>query len=150
VQAKNGPFRETEIWEVPSGLLSQGEDLSAGAVRKVKEETGIETDFVKVIGFRHTHKVVYEKSDLLFLCILHPLTSTIAKQELEHANVQWIPLSQFSAQDYLQDQKMLKKMIDVCISTLEGGHNGFSPRNMQTGRKRGSRYFYYNTDDCKD
>jgi hypothetical protein len=110
----------------------------------------IETDFVKVIGFRHTHKVVYEKSDLLFLCILHPLTSTIAKQELEHANVQWIPLSQFSAQDYLQDQKMLKKMIDVCISTLEGGHNGFSPRNMQTGRKRGSRYFYYNTDDCKD
>lgn len=63
---------------------------------------------------------------------------------------QWIPLSQFSAQDYMQDQKMLKKMIDVCISTLEGGHNGFSPRNMQTGRKRSSRYFYYNTDDCKD
>ncbi|CAM6019507.1 unnamed protein product [Sphagnum balticum] len=150
VQAKNGALRETEIWEVPTGLLNQGEDLSAGAVRKVKEETGIETDFIKVIGFRHTHKVVYEKSDLLFLCLLHPLTSTIAKQELEHANVQWIPLSQFSAQDYLQDQKMLKKMIDVCISTLEGNHNGFSPRNMQTGRKRGSRYFYYNTDDCKD
>jgi hypothetical protein len=48
-------------------------------------------DDIQVIvgsGCRHTHKVVYEKSDLLFLCILHPLTSTIAKQELEHANVQ--------------------------------------------------------------
>jgi ADP-ribose pyrophosphatase YjhB (NUDIX family) len=46
VQAKNGAFGETEIWEVPTGLLNQGEDLSAGAVRKVKEETG-----VCVLGF---------------------------------------------------------------------------------------------------
>ncbi|BFI23128.1 hypothetical protein MPTK1_Vg00240 [Marchantia polymorpha subsp. ruderalis] len=50
VQEKNGPLRGSGTWKMPSGIINQGEDIHS--VREVKEETGIETDFLEVIGFR--------------------------------------------------------------------------------------------------
>ncbi|KAH7300357.1 hypothetical protein KP509_24G058300 [Ceratopteris richardii] len=52
VQEKNGPLRGSGIWKMPTGLINQGEDLCHGAVREVKEETGVETEFLQVVSFR--------------------------------------------------------------------------------------------------
>ena len=38
--------------ELFSGYVDPGEDISAAAVREVKEETGIETQFQSIIAFR--------------------------------------------------------------------------------------------------
>lgn len=35
------------------------------------------------LEFRQTHKSFFEKSDLFFICMLHPLSFDIQKQELE-------------------------------------------------------------------
>ena len=40
IQEKNGPAAKMDLWKLPGGLCDQNENLSAGAVREVKEETG--------------------------------------------------------------------------------------------------------------
>eukprot|EP00262_Sarcandra_glabra_P009245 TRINITY_DN2333_c0_g3_i1.p1 TRINITY_DN2333_c0_g3~~TRINITY_DN2333_c0_g3_i1.p1 ORF type:complete len:250 (+),score=50.53 TRINITY_DN2333_c0_g3_i1:71-820(+) len=52
VQEKSGTFRGTGIWKFPTGVVEEGEEIFAGAVREVKEETGIDTEFVEILGFR--------------------------------------------------------------------------------------------------
>ncbi|KAL6999120.1 nudix (nucleoside diphosphate linked moiety X)-type motif 2, variant 2 [Sarracenia purpurea var. burkii] len=83
VQEKSGKFQGTGAWKIPTGVVDEGEDISAAAVREVKEETGINTEFVEILAFRQIHKSFFGKSDLFFLCMLRPLSFDIQKQELE-------------------------------------------------------------------
>lgn len=39
VQEKHGPLRATGVWKLPTGLVMQGEDITAAAAREVMEET---------------------------------------------------------------------------------------------------------------
>ncbi|XP_062223688.1 nudix hydrolase 8-like isoform X5 [Phragmites australis] len=41
------------IWKIPTGFIDKSEDLFSGAIREVKEETGIETSFLDVVAFRY-------------------------------------------------------------------------------------------------
>eukprot|EP01018_Ginkgo_biloba_P023228 Gb_03707 [translate_table: standard] len=67
VQEKNGPYRGSGLWKMPTGMILQREDVFTGAMREVKEETGdfvalaysglclgvqIDTEFLEVVGFR--------------------------------------------------------------------------------------------------
>ncbi|KAH7684091.1 Mn(2+)-dependent ADP-ribose/CDP-alcohol diphosphatase protein [Dioscorea alata] len=83
VQEKCGILRGSGIWKFPTGVLEQGEDIFAGAIREVKEETGIDTDFLEVLAFRQNHGAFFGKSDLFFVCMLRPRSSEIHKQESE-------------------------------------------------------------------
>jgi 8-oxo-dGTP pyrophosphatase MutT (NUDIX family) len=40
------------MWKFPGGLVDQGERLEEAVVREVWEETGIESDYLGVLGFR--------------------------------------------------------------------------------------------------
>ncbi|KAL3643068.1 hypothetical protein CASFOL_013883 [Castilleja foliolosa] len=51
VLEKHGRFKGTGVWKIPSGVLEEGEDIFSGAIREVKEETGIDTEFIDVVGF---------------------------------------------------------------------------------------------------
>ncbi|KAG0561531.1 hypothetical protein KC19_9G071000 [Ceratodon purpureus] len=152
VQEKSGVFQGAGIWKMPTGSVNQGEDIFAGAIREVKEETGIDTEFVEVIGFRQSHKVAFEKSDIFFLCVLRPLTSEITIQDSELTAVKWMPLAEYRDQAYLKQRKLLKKMLEVCIATTEEpGYKGFQIRDMQAGATgRRPQYFYYNAVDCQE
>ncbi|KAF7803869.1 Nudix hydrolase 2 [Senna tora] len=58
VQEKSGLLGGTGVWKFPTGVVDQGEDISAAAVREVKEETGVSnllnvhSEFVEVLAFR--------------------------------------------------------------------------------------------------
>jgi 8-oxo-dGTP pyrophosphatase MutT (NUDIX family) len=55
-------------WKLPGGLADLGEDFAATAQREVWEETGITSDFLGIVGFRHQHDTVFGRSDLYFVC----------------------------------------------------------------------------------
>ncbi|XP_007049373.2 PREDICTED: nudix hydrolase 2 isoform X2 [Theobroma cacao] len=55
VQEKNGRFKGTGVWKFPTGVVNEGEDIYMAAIREVKEETGIDTEFVEILAFSGCH-----------------------------------------------------------------------------------------------
>ncbi|XAR67366.1 NAD(+) diphosphatase [Bertholletia excelsa] len=126
VQEKNGKFRGTGVWKIPTGVLEEGEDIFAAAEREVKEETGIDTKFVEVLAFRQVHKSLFEKSELFFLCMLHPLSFDITVQELEIDAAQWMPFGEYTAQVFPQDDDHFRKISEICLAKFDRDYVGFS------------------------
>ncbi|XP_058074104.1 nudix hydrolase 8-like isoform X2 [Magnolia sinica] len=89
VKEKQCPCRCSGTWKLPTGFINKSEEIFTGAIRETKEETGIDTAFLEVIAFRHAHLVSFEKSDLLFICMLKPLSFdiTIDESEIEAAKI---------------------------------------------------------------
>ncbi|XP_040946548.1 nudix hydrolase 8 isoform X9 [Gossypium hirsutum] len=85
------PVEKSDL--VPVAVKS--EEIYAGAVREVKEETGIDTEFLEVVAFRHVHNVAFEKSDLFFICMLKPLSTRIIVDVHEIQAAKWMPLIEF-------------------------------------------------------
>ncbi|XP_042479305.1 nudix hydrolase 2-like isoform X3 [Macadamia integrifolia] len=83
VQERIGKLQGIGLWKFPTGVINEGEDICVGAVREVKEETGIDTEFVEVLAFSESTKTFFEKSDLFFFCMLRPRSFEIQMQELE-------------------------------------------------------------------
>jgi ADP-ribose pyrophosphatase YjhB (NUDIX family) len=100
VQERMGPLRGTGIWKMPTGLSDAGEDLCDTAVREVKEETGIDTEFVSILCIRQSHTALFGKSDLFFVCLLRPKTTTIQLQPSEIAACEWIDAETFLSQKF--------------------------------------------------
>lgn len=143
VQERYGYFKDK--WKVPTGVLHQGEDIWEGARREVLEETGIETEFVEVIGFWQRHNLkdisLLDKSDVFFLCVLRPLTSTITVQESELTDVKWMSLGTFKDQKYLEAKEQMRKELDAFIDHTRGG-KGF--RNERLLDPKCQAKFFYN------
>ncbi|XP_057510614.1 nudix hydrolase 8-like isoform X2 [Actinidia eriantha] len=51
VQEKHYAPALVGLWKIPTGFILESEEIFTGAVREVKEETGIDTEFVEVIAF---------------------------------------------------------------------------------------------------
>ncbi|KAH9300392.1 hypothetical protein KI387_011975 [Taxus chinensis] len=147
VQEKHGGIEDSQIWKMPTGLIHQSEDIFTGAVREVKEETGIDSDFLEVIAFRHAHHELFDKSDLFFLCGLKPRTLDIVKDDTEIQAAQWMPLQEFASQPLYQEHSMSKKMLDICIAHFEKRYKGFSTFQMYGACDRQPPYFYFNDMD---
>ncbi|KAK4847018.1 hypothetical protein QYF36_024398 [Acer negundo] len=79
VQERNGRFKGTNVWKLPTGTVDEGEDICTAAIREVKEETGVDTEFVEVLSFRQSHQSFFRKSDLFFVCMLRPRSFEIQK-----------------------------------------------------------------------
>ncbi|KAH9607666.1 hypothetical protein KSS87_011635 [Heliosperma pusillum] len=146
VQENSGRLRGTGIWKVPTGVVDEGEDICVAAVREVKEETGIDAEFVEVVAFRQTHKSFNDKSDLFFLCFLHPLSFNIQKQDSEIAAAQWMPIDEFAAQPS-QRSGLAKHISDMCLTKLDEEYAGFTPVSVPSAFDNKPAYFYMNTRD---
>ncbi|KAH7687560.1 Mn(2+)-dependent ADP-ribose/CDP-alcohol diphosphatase protein [Dioscorea alata] len=125
----------------------ESEDIFTGAVREVKEETGIDTEFVEVVAFRHAHQVAFEKSDLLFICLLRPLSNQIEVDGLEIQAAKWIPLAEFIEQPCIQDDNMFKKIIDICMARLRKRFCGLLPHHCISKFDGKTSCLYYNVTD---
>lgn len=147
VQENSGFFRGRGVWKFPTGVVDEGEDICAAAVREVKEETGIETEFVEVLAFRQSHKSFFEKSDLFFVCMLRPLSFEIQKQELEIEAAQWMPFEEYAAQPFVQEHQPFKYILDVCLAKRDGEYSGFSPVATTSKFSDHKGYLYFNSRD---
>ncbi|KAH1062826.1 hypothetical protein AAZX31_02G282700 [Glycine max] len=144
VQEKRGIFHETGLWKIPTGIVEAGEELSAAVVREAKEETGIDTEFVELLAFRHAHNSFFGKSELYFLCMLRPLSTDIKKQDLEIDAAKWMPFEEYAARPITEP---FKYEIELCLAKLERSYAGFSPRPISSYYKEELSYLYLNSHD---
>lgn len=89
------------IRKLPGGYVEGKEDLQDAVIREIKEETGVETEFISCISFRHTHGVAFGCCDLYFIAELKPLTNQIHKDTSEVLDANWV-----SIEEYLNDSNV--------------------------------------------
>ncbi|KAK8998133.1 hypothetical protein V6N11_012664 [Hibiscus sabdariffa] len=141
------PF--TGLWKIPTGFIVESEEIFTGAVREVEEETGIDTEFVEVVAFRHVHNVAFEKSDLFFICMLKPLSTQIMVDDHEIQAAKWMPLVEFMEQPLIQQDCMFKKVIDICIARLGKRYCGLSVHRLASTFDGKTSALYYNAVDSQ-
>ncbi len=130
-QQHSGPPR----YKLPGGALHEGEHLAEAVVREVLEETGVHTEFEALVCFRHWHGYRYGKSDIYFVCRLHPLSKAITIQEEEIAECRWMPV-----QDYLSAEGVSafnKRIVDTALKSP-----GVTPVEIE-GYAEASRYEFF-------
>ncbi|KAI3844042.1 hypothetical protein MKX03_007060 [Papaver bracteatum] len=136
-------------WKLPTGFILESEEIYTGVVREIKEETGIDTEFVEVIAFRHAHNVAFEKSDLFFICMLRSLSSQIKVDDIEIQDAKWMSLKEFIEQPLIQEDGMFKKILDICIARLGKRYCGLLPHQVISKFDGGSSSLYYNVVEAQ-
>ncbi|XP_059064478.1 nudix hydrolase 2-like [Cryptomeria japonica] len=131
VQEKCGPYKDSGLWKMPTGRINQRESIQEGARREVQEETGIDTEFLQVVGFRDGHNALFGKSDMLFVCMLKSVS----------CNIVWMAMDEFAAQPKNQQSKLLKDMIGACVATMDGRCEGFSATEMPASSRKPSAFY---------
>lgn len=71
----------------------KGENLWQTAIRETFEETGIRTEFVSLLTFRHMHDYKWGIDDMFFACLLRPLNLDIKINPDEIAAGKWVNVS---------------------------------------------------------
>eukprot|EP01116_Phalansterium_solitarium_P004124 TRINITY_DN15012_c0_g1_i1.p1 TRINITY_DN15012_c0_g1~~TRINITY_DN15012_c0_g1_i1.p1 ORF type:complete len:264 (+),score=50.82 TRINITY_DN15012_c0_g1_i1:110-901(+) len=82
-------------WKLPGGYVKPGETFANAVVREVREECGIDSQFVSVMCFRHFHPLQFDKSDIYFVCRLKPLTFDIKLDPGEILDCKWMPIEEY-------------------------------------------------------
>ncbi|KAK4729057.1 hypothetical protein R3W88_022045 [Solanum pinnatisectum] len=147
VQEKHFTPALSGLWKIPTGFIHESEEIFTGIVREVQEETGIDTEFVEVMAFRHVHDVAFQKSDLFFVCLLRPLSKQIMVDDLEIQNAKWMPLVEFVEQPLIQEDDMFKKIIDIFIARLGKRYCGLSVHQLISKFDDKLSTLYFNTVD---
>lgn len=137
------------FWKIPTGFILESEEIYTGAVREVKEETGIDTKFVEVLAFRHAQNMAFEKSDLFFVCVLKPLSTEIKVDDQEIEAARWMPFQEFVAQPQIQEDSMFKKIIDIFIARVGKLHSCsiYPHQHMSKFDGRSSMLYHIDIDD---
>ncbi|GJN38888.1 hypothetical protein PR202_gb27969 [Eleusine coracana subsp. coracana] len=125
----------------------EGEDINIGVVREVKEETGIDAEFVEVLAFRQSHKAFFDKSDLFFVCLMRPLSSDITKQDSEIEACQWMSIEEFAAQPFVQKHELVKYIVEVGLAKVDKDYAGLSPISIKSAFTDKESFFYLNRRD---
>ncbi|XP_050874038.1 nudix hydrolase 2 isoform X2 [Lathyrus oleraceus] len=175
VQENSGQFQGTGVWKFPTGVVDQGEDICVAAVREVKEETGVDSEFEEVLAFRQSHNSFFAKSDLFFLCLLRPLSSEIQIQNLELEGAQdlttgqtigiakekeglyyfsddhpkWMPFVEYTAQPIMQKSDLLKCINNICLAKVDGRYSGYTPVSTLSNFSDQQFYMYMNAEALK-
>ncbi|CAN4075446.1 unnamed protein product [Withania somnifera] len=127
VKENCGRLKGSGIWKIPTGTVEEGESIFEGAIREIKEETGIDTEFLEVIAFRQIPKSFFNKSELFFLCLMRPLSFDIQKQDLEIEAAQWMAFEEYANQPSIQKDDLSKYIRYLCLAKAEGDYQGFTP-----------------------
>ncbi|TVU14993.1 hypothetical protein EJB05_38491 [Eragrostis curvula] len=137
-------------WKLPTGFIHASEEIYTGAIREVKEETGVDTEFVDVVAFRHAHNVAFQKSDLFFICMLRPVSNEIKIDETEIQAAKWMPLEEFVKQPFIQEDHMFQKIMDICIQRLRKCYCGLMPHHVVSKFDDRTSTLYYNVAEPED
>jgi 8-oxo-dGTP pyrophosphatase MutT (NUDIX family) len=116
VVAERYRSRPGRHYKLPGGALHPGEHIKDAVLREVREETGVQTRFLRLVCFRHWHGYRQDKSDIYFVCLLEPLTFDIIRQEEEIEECLWMPVN-----DYLAHESVHQFNRRVVQAVLTGG-----------------------------
>ncbi|KAJ3691945.1 hypothetical protein LUZ60_012295 [Juncus effusus] len=131
------------VWKIPTGFVNKSEDIFSGVIREVKEETGIDTSFLEVVAFRHAHQVIFDQSDILFICMLKPISFNISIDESEIENATWMALDEFENQEFHKEDEMSRKIIEICKGVFVKSHGGFKAEKLMSKLDDKNSYLYY-------
>ncbi|XP_033350342.1 nudix hydrolase 8 [Bombus vosnesenskii] len=106
----NGP----PIWKLPGGYVEPEEDLEEAVKREVLEETGVQTTFKCIIGFRHVHGYAFGCSDIYMIAYLSPININIKKCEKEISDCRWMKVN-----DYLEHPEVSENNKQIAKKIME-------------------------------
>ena len=76
-------------------MVDLGESLDEAAVREVKEETGIDAEFLGVLGFREiSHNFRHGQGDMYFPCLMKTKEGGNIEINMDHnelSECEWLP-----------------------------------------------------------
>jgi len=122
-------------WKLPGGHANPGEEVWEAAYREVKEETGIESEFVCVACFHHTRKYNYGCSDFYFVCLMRAKTENIQACPQEVAACRWMDF-----EEYLNHESVgagNRYFAQRCIDILRGDSSGIMPHPLESNSSYG-------------
>ncbi|KAL7527517.1 hypothetical protein ACHAXR_001995, partial [Thalassiosira sp. AJA248-18] len=132
VQERTGPAAARKLWKMPTGLTDPGEDIAAAAIRELKEETGLDCIFDRIICFRQAHGGLFNRSDMFFVCLckLAPKYEQRLKeggevellpQEEEILMADWLDMEDYSQQKVWRESPLYKEMNWAMIRAARRG-----------------------------
>merc|ERR1719253_1221546 len=121
VQERTGPAAARKLWKMPTGLTDPGEDASEAAIRELKEETGLDCVFDRIVCFRQAHGGLFNRSDMFFVCLckLAPKYEEALRegkdielfpQEEEILCADWIDMEDYAVQGLWIESPLYKEM----------------------------------------
>ena len=104
------------LWSLPKGHIEAGETAEQAAVREVEEETGIigrvvaplgTIDFWFVAEDRRVHKTVHH-------FLLQALGGELSDEDVEVAEVAWVPLDELEARlAYADERRLIRRATEL-------------------------------------
>ncbi|XAR55249.1 NAD(+) diphosphatase [Bertholletia excelsa] len=149
VQERRGTFKGTGVWKIPTGVVNEGEDICMAAIREVKEETGIDTEFLEVLAFRQSHQSFFTKSDLFFVCMMRPLSLHIQKEDSEIEAAKWMPMEEYAALPFNQKHEQFRLVAHICLEKSKDNYTGFSAVRATGAFSAKRSFLYFNCKDLK-
>lgn len=104
-----------KVWKYPGGYTNLGEDFGVAAMREVYEETNIQSKYIRLLAFRHSHAQQFGRSNLYVVCLLEALTTEI-KMDPEIVDARWESIHTFR-KDY-QTSPLVKCITDLALNSL--------------------------------
>ncbi|CAA7060248.1 unnamed protein product [Microthlaspi erraticum] len=150
VQEKHGTLRGSGVWKIPTGVVDEGEEIFTAAIREVKEETGIDTEFLEILAFCQYHESFFAKSDLFFICLLRPTSFDIQKQDLEIEAAQWMRFEDSASQHITQENELFKEIHRICSMKMEKSYTGFYTKPITTFFDDKLGYLYWNKQEMSN
>jgi len=131
------------------------------AERELKEETGLDCTFDRILCFRQAHEGLFNRSDLFFVCLckLAPKYEEqlengegeveLLPQEEEILEAKWIQLEDYANQSVWKESPIYQEMNAAMIRAAEGAYDGdeekspgFVGKNLPVGYRPGSNTVY--------
>ncbi|KAK6183748.1 hypothetical protein SNE40_006354 [Patella caerulea] len=107
-------------WKLPGGHANCGEDLPETAQREVFEETGIKTEFVSLLCFRHQHQYRFGCSDIYFICLMKPVGGELKPCQQEIAKCMWMDVEEYMNHPDITDAN---RYIAQCYQNISSNGN---------------------------
>jgi ADP-ribose pyrophosphatase YjhB (NUDIX family) len=145
IKERSGPSAKlVDFWKLPGGLVDPQEDLRDAVVRELKEETGIDVEFLRVSSIQEIHTPIDSSyiaragsTDFYSICVckVRDANQPIVMQESEIAACKWMPIDEFlSSKYYDKEGTVYHKMFTTAAEVARGVGTG---TGLEVGKFKG-------------